>query len=204
MSKGPQTIEKAKQGAYVARTVSSLQKVRLADGKMGGITQRDDGTFLCGEYDELIERIVDQGTPDELRNFILTIGVVSNHGNWFTAENQNKELKVLAQSYDWLIFLTDRGLADFISELLLDPTPELEPARRAFMASYNGEKNGTRFTKVQIDIEADAVLVEYFKNHKERIESWFNIISPKDRNLDQLRHELTTLIQKDWKGIHNL
>ncbi len=29
MKKGPQTIEKAKQGAYVAKTVSSLQKVRL-------------------------------------------------------------------------------------------------------------------------------------------------------------------------------
>jgi hypothetical protein len=28
MSKGPQTIEKAKQGAYVARTASSLQKIR--------------------------------------------------------------------------------------------------------------------------------------------------------------------------------
>ena len=29
MRKGPQTIEKAKQGAYVARTVSALQKIRL-------------------------------------------------------------------------------------------------------------------------------------------------------------------------------
>ncbi len=32
MRKGPQTIEKAKQGAYVARTVSALQKVRLRNG----------------------------------------------------------------------------------------------------------------------------------------------------------------------------
>ena len=30
MRKGPQTIEKAKQGAYVARSVSALQKVQLA------------------------------------------------------------------------------------------------------------------------------------------------------------------------------
>lgn len=28
MKKGPQTIEKAKQGAYVTRTASSLQKIR--------------------------------------------------------------------------------------------------------------------------------------------------------------------------------
>jgi len=35
--KGPQTIEKAKQGAYVARTVSSLQKVRLEARPQQGI-----------------------------------------------------------------------------------------------------------------------------------------------------------------------
>lgn len=39
MRKGPQTIEKAKQGAYVARTVSSLQKIRLMDGSIGGLIQ---------------------------------------------------------------------------------------------------------------------------------------------------------------------
>jgi hypothetical protein len=33
MSKGPQTIEKAKQGAYVARTASSLQKIRTEKGR---------------------------------------------------------------------------------------------------------------------------------------------------------------------------
>jgi len=37
MRKGPQTIEKAKQGAYVARSVSSLQKFRLASGKVQGV-----------------------------------------------------------------------------------------------------------------------------------------------------------------------
>jgi hypothetical protein len=40
MKKGPQTIEKAKQGAYVARTVSSLQKIRLRDGVLGGVVHR--------------------------------------------------------------------------------------------------------------------------------------------------------------------
>lgn len=34
IKKGPQTIEKAKQGAYVARTISSLQKVRLDSGEI--------------------------------------------------------------------------------------------------------------------------------------------------------------------------
>ncbi|MBI2890478.1 MAG: hypothetical protein HYY13_06795, partial [Nitrospirae bacterium] len=53
MRKGPQTIEKAKQGAYVARTVSSLQKIRLTDGSMGGLIQKRDGSFRHGDYYEL-------------------------------------------------------------------------------------------------------------------------------------------------------
>ena len=39
MKKGPQTIEKAKQVAYVARTVSSLQRVRLRDGRFSGVIE---------------------------------------------------------------------------------------------------------------------------------------------------------------------
>ena len=41
MKKGPQTIEKAKQGAYVARSVSSLQKVRGSDGLFRGVIERN-------------------------------------------------------------------------------------------------------------------------------------------------------------------
>jgi hypothetical protein len=45
MKKGPQSIEKAKQGAHVARSVSSLQKVRYANGQIGGIIQLAEGSF---------------------------------------------------------------------------------------------------------------------------------------------------------------
>ena len=202
MKKGPQTIEKAKQGAYVARSVSSLQKVRLSDGRMGGLIHRLNGDLVCEPYETLIARIIASETADLLRSFVLTVGVVSNHGNWFTSENHNKELKVLAQSYDWLLFLTDAGLADFISELLLDPTPELEPARKAFLSSYTGNKGKNRFTKVQMDADADQVLVQYFASHAKRIEGWFNIITPKTQHLKGLREELRVLSNKKWKEIH--
>ena len=43
--KGPQTIEKAKQGAYVARTVSSLQKIRTHSGELHGVIPKKDGTL---------------------------------------------------------------------------------------------------------------------------------------------------------------
>lgn len=138
--KGPQTIEKAKQGAYVAKTVSSLHKIRTASGELRGLIYRADETIYSRPYAELIAEIVDSDEPELLRDFILTVGVVSNHGNWFTSENHNKELKVLAQSYDWLIFLTDEGLAEFITKLLLAPAPLLKPARAAFLASYIAEK----------------------------------------------------------------
>ena len=140
MKKGPQTIEKAKQGAYVAKTVSSLQKVRFADGKIGGLIQLKNSSFRCEEYYSLLAEVIASDNPELLSHFVLTIGVVSNHGNWFTSENHNKELKVLAQSFDWLLFLTDAGIAQFIDEVLLHPKGELAAAREAFLASYTRQE----------------------------------------------------------------
>ena len=47
MKKGPQTIEKAKQSAYVARSISSLQKTRLNDGQIGGVIHRATVRFTA-------------------------------------------------------------------------------------------------------------------------------------------------------------
>ncbi|HEY3852856.1 MAG TPA: hypothetical protein VGO67_00520 [Verrucomicrobiae bacterium] len=199
MKKGPQSIEKAKQGAYVARTISALQKVRYANGQIGGVIQLADGTLYHKPYVLLLEEMIKSSDPVMLKDFILTVGVVSNHGNWFTEEDHNKELKVLAQSYDWLLFLTDQGLAEFVSELLLNPTPELADARTAFLQSYGPAASSNRFTKVKIDVKADVVLRRYFATHAEKVESWFNIITPKGQSLKKLREELKTLDAKDWK-----
>jgi hypothetical protein len=138
--KGPQTIEKTKQGAYVARIASSLQKIRTDSGDKYGIIYRSDNSPYIKPYMELMEEIIYSNDSELLKKFILTVGVVSNHGNWFTAESQNKELKVLAQSYDWLIFLTDCGLAQFIDELILNPTDEFIAVQEAFKNSYTADK----------------------------------------------------------------
>ena len=201
MRKGPQTIEKAKQGAYVARSVSSLQKFRLQSGKVQGVLDIGSGKLRTGDYDTLLRQLIDGNDADALRHFILTVGVVSNHGNWFTAENQNKELKVLAHSYDWLLFLTDAGLAQFIEKLLRNPVAELKPAKDAFLASYKAVKNGNSFTKVKIDARADQALKRYFELHEKEVESWFNVIAPRGGTLKQLRADLVKLAGKDWKGI---
>ncbi len=202
--KGPQTIEKAKQGAYVARTVSSLYKVRLPSGELRGLIYISGDEIYTKPYAELMAEVVNSEDSEFLRDFILTVGVVSNHGNWFTSNNHNKELKVLAQSYDWLLFLTDDGLAEFIAELLLRPKPLLKPARRAFLASYAAEKKKNAFTKVQMEYGADQVLQSYFLDNLSRIEKWFNIIAPGKGSMSKLHSQISQLRNKNWKVIHSL
>lgn len=201
MKKGPQTIEKAKQGAYVASSVSSLQKVRLRDGSFGGIIEKSDGSLHIRPYGELISEVIESCDQALLDGFILTVGVVSNHGNWFTSANPNKELRVLAQSYDWLLFLTDCGLSQFIEKLLLNPAPELEPARHAFLQSYSGSKGKNRFTKVSMDLEADKALRRYFAIHEDEVEDWYNVISPAEGDITGLRENLQRMSGKNWMSI---
>jgi hypothetical protein len=205
MKKGPQSIEKAKQGAYVAKALSSLHKLRTPSGDRRGLVYKGDGAIIYSKgFFELMAEIIASDDAELLRDFVLTIGVVSNHGNWFTSENHNKELKVLAQSYDWLIFLTDNGLAEFITQLLLEPRPLLEPAKQAFLASYSAEKTKNQFTKVQMDYRADQVLQKYFRDNAQRIEKWFNVIAPAKGTMKTLESELGQLRDKDWKRIHAL
>ena len=211
MTKGPQTIEKAKQGAYVARMASSLQKIRSESGEMQGIIYKSDGSYIIKPYVDLMEEVIYSADKELLRKFILTVGVVSNHGNWikksltgelsFSEESFQKELMVLAQSYDWLLFLTDQGLSDFIDKLLLNPTPEYQFLRDTFLSSYTEGKKKNQFTKVQMNIEADRILLKYFKDNIQNVEKWFNVISPSKKSLAILRDELDELKNKTWKNI---
>jgi len=201
MSKGPQTIEKAKQGAYVARTASSLQKIRTEKGELHGIIYKSNGTYVIKPFVDLMEEVIYSNDKELLRRFILTVGVVSNHGNWFTSENPNKELKVLAQSYDWLLFLTDRGLSEFIDHLLFNPKKEQKLIRETFLSSYTEGKKKNQFTKVQMNLEADRILLDYFNTNLKTVESWFNIISPKKKKLSTLKDELKELKNKNWATI---
>ena len=200
--KGPQTIEKAKQGAYVAKTVSSLQKVRLPSGELYGIIYKGDKIVKSEPYYKLLNEVINSNQSDLLENFILTVGVVSNHGNWFTAENHNKELKVLAQAYDWLLFLTDEGITSFISDVILEPKREYKAIKNAFHASYNkSQKAANQFTKVKMNSQADSQLTDYFNENREKISGWFNLISPNGNNVADLIKLIDILNQKEWSKI---
>lgn len=190
--KGPQTIEKAKQGAYVARSVSGLQRVPRRDGSVAAIVEEADGTLSThADYYEFLQGAIDRGDRAALENVVLTVGVVSNHGNWFTAENHNKEMKVLAQSYDWLLFLTDAALAEFIETALQGSDSRFRATRAAFEASYSGTAKSTTFTKVTIDLDADRELTEYFAETNPW-DRWFNVITPA-QPIDTLRRDLHRL-----------
>jgi hypothetical protein len=198
MKKGPTTIEKAKQGAYVAKHVSALQKIRGRDGTMFGAMPQKDGSFDIRELKEELRRLVYDADKSELEGFILTVGVVSNHGNWFTADDPNKELLVLKQSYDWLLFLTDPAIGEFVEDTILSKKPAMAAVRSAFSESYaSGESGKNQFTKVRISRPAHDVLVDYFHQHIKRIEeNWFNVLSPSDIDVHQLKLQLKALSKK--------
>ena len=52
-----------------------------------------------------------------------------------------------------------------------------------------------------MNIEADRILLDYFSNNIEHIETWFNIISPNKKKLANLKNELKALKNKNWKAI---
>ena len=193
MKKGPQTIEKAKQGSYVARAVSGVQRFRFRDGGVGAVMEDSDGNVeTFDDYYHFLDKAIASKDPVILQNLILTIGVVSDHGNWFASDNLNKEMKVLAQSYDWLLFLTDAGLSSFVHQFLVSPDKDKQPVKNAFDASY-GPTGKNRFTKTRMDVEADRILTEYFNDSLSVVESWFNVITPESASMSQLQGILQDL-----------
>jgi hypothetical protein len=81
--RGPQTIEKAKQGAYVARTVSSLQRFRRRDGSITGLIEDPEGGITIGDYYTMLKSFCSTQDDAIRQGVVLSVGVVSNHGNWF-------------------------------------------------------------------------------------------------------------------------
>jgi hypothetical protein len=195
--RGPQTIEKAKQGAYVARTVSSLQRFRRRDGTIAGLLEDAGGNIDIGDYYEMLKDICATQADIVAKRVVLSVGIVSNHGNWFDKNHDpHKEMRVLSQSYDWLLFLSDAGLSKFINDACSD-TALNQTVRKVFQSSYSKGSTGTKsknaLTKVTIDLAADAELTAYFRAEQKMIKSWFSVVSPDSSTLDELEQELRVL-----------
>jgi hypothetical protein len=198
--KGPTTIEKAKQGAYVATHVSSLQKIRTFGGEMYGARAKPDGGIELMPWKEELRRLVYDCVGSELQGFVMTVGIVSNHGNWFTSDDPNKEMRVLKQSYDWLLFLNDGGIAEFVSDVVMSNHEVMDAVRKAFADSYTtGVSGKNQFTKVRISYKAHKVLCKYFSEKMKHIEEkWFSVLSPGGEKVETLQDELKKLRDKAW------
>ena len=72
----------------------------------------------------------------------------------------------------------------------------------AFQKSYSADKKGNVFTKVKMDYKSDLALCEYFSDNLSKIETWFNIISPKMKSLTDLKNELSILSSKNWGTVY--
>ena len=155
---------------------------------------------MFGNYYDILNEIIEKPENSSLlQNFVLTVGVISNHGNWFTENNMNKELEVLAQSYDWLLFLSDQGLSEFIESCLF--SEDYIEINKAFRDSYP-KRDDSRFTKTVINLDAHLALKKYFCENENRISSWFNLIAPHSKSLEDLQNQLRTLQNKPWESIH--
>ena len=99
------------------------------------------------------------------------------------------------------MFLTDAGLSEFIREILLSENRAVAAARAAFRSSYSATKTKNSFTKVQMALEADTVLQDYFSANLRKIEGWFNVITPERQNVEKLQTQIAKLSKKNWPGI---
>lgn len=99
------------------------------------------------------------------------------------------------------MFLSDKGLAQFIDELIFNPSPEYKCVQQAFKNSYTVDKKRNIFTKVRMNLAADEALLKYFSDNISIIESWFNIITPENKSISNLKNEIAALRTKNWRAI---
>jgi hypothetical protein len=95
----------------------------------------------------------------------------------------------------------DAGLSEFIRDILLSENRAVAAASAAFRSSYSATKTKNSFTKVQMALEADTVLQEYFTTNIHKIEAWFNVIAPERQNVGKLQAQIAKLSKKNWPSI---
>lgn len=52
-----------------------------------------------------------------------------------------------------------------------------------------------------MNYDAHLALIDYFHENIAKIEEWFNVITPEDANIENLKKDLNTLNLKNWKEI---
>lgn len=52
-----------------------------------------------------------------------------------------------------------------------------------------------------MDLTSDTALLKYFTENQKKIEDWFNIITPDNKTIIDLKNEIAELRSKNWREI---
>lgn len=187
---GPQTIEKAKQAAYVALKSSKLQKI-VHEGQFLGVLA-DNDSLEYDTYEQLWNRLLEEENPEKLKGVTRSVLFVSDHGNWFPGGEEGKDIKILKGGFDWVIWVKDDGLIQLIQDLLIDD----ESVKNAFTKSYDPDRSGqSLLTKGRIEKEARDSIFSYVDNHRDTIiEEWFEVLESENKTFNDLIEETNKLL----------
>jgi hypothetical protein len=187
---GPQTIEKAKQAAYVALRSSAVQKIRTPKGLYGAFYHNMDKNFKFQPYESVWEEII-RGrlvVPGAVRSVVF----LGNMVNWFPGGVAKKDIKVLVENYDWVIWVEDAALVQFAEDLLFRKTKVAEAFKRQH--SSNRKLGERLFSKQSMWIPAHEELCSYIASNYQTIKKkWFRVLGREKMATDDLFLELDKL-----------
>jgi hypothetical protein len=112
--------------------------------------------------------------------------------NWFPEGVAKKDIKVLVENYDWVIWVEDAALFQFAEDLLFKETRVAEAFQRQHSST---RKVGERlFSKQSMWIPAHEGLCRYMaSNYQEIKKKWFKVLGREKLPIDSLFLELDKL-----------
>lgn len=178
----PQTIEKAKQGAYAADHASSYQSILSRTGEKFGVVLGEE--IEIGPYQDLRRQIINGELPSMLEGFCSTVFFFSEPSNWQTSDGiWKKDLEVLSSSFDWVIYLTDEAFIHFCQRFHIADTDDEDDCVREWI--HNNAKLS------EIPWNAYNQLMEYARENPPS--EWFTVHTPDECDIAVLLEELHTL-----------
>jgi len=171
---GPQTIEKAKQAAYVAGHSSAIQGLRGPLTKHGTYYDTDQEQWIVKLYEDIWNDIINRDL--EVEHAIRSIIFVGNHVNWYPGGDMSKDLQVMVDNHDWAVWVEDNALVDFSTEFLFARNSKVGEAFR--MHHSDDRSSGVRyFSKQSIWEPAHRELLDFFESKFDHVrDDWFRVL----------------------------
>ena len=197
--------------AYDALVVSNIQKIINEKGEQQGIAFKKDGTYTIKPIEDLKADVIELEDKELLKRYVMTIAVIS-YSRYpmknteideedFNHQDIQKEIKMLAKSYDWLLSVTDQGLLEFVEKFILVPQNGDYFLRNLLLSENEKAHIEKRPLQDWMSTEIDKRLTDFFSENPQKIESWFYVMAPA-KKLSELKRDLGKLQNKNWESIH--